>query len=369
QAAAFRSSSYPFMNSDFENLASSLIGERVSLRRQVTDQWDEALKNCAYIPVFYTSQSIDYQLAYQTGQGGDWQDLSSIIFWNNQPCAVWPLSRTRKGGMSLFDSHGLPTLPPLFRADLPATVSKRLTKGCLDVCARLAREMKCGEWQSAESFTNESGLGSWHSELMRQGATCRVGHELYLDLQPDLATIKSGFRKSYKSLVSSGLKQWSVNILQDGNESVWNEFINLHLEVSGRKTRSDESWEIQRMHLQEKADILIYLRDSEERMVGGGLFQMTRDEALYAVAAYDRSLFHKPLGHVVQFAAIEEFKRRGIRWYKIGARAFPGDQPAPSEKEISISEFKSGFASHLFPRYLFSSPVSPDEGGTSPLHH
>jgi FemAB family protein len=244
-------------------------------------------------------------------------------------------------------------------------VRKRLTKGCLDVCEHLARETGMEQWESADSFSEGVGLGSWHAELMRRGALCRVGHELYLDLQPDLATIKTGFRKSYKSLVSSGLKQWSVHILEDGNASVWNEFINLHLEVSGRKTRSDESWELQRVHLEEKANLLIYLRDSAGRMVGGGLFQLTRDEALYAVAAYDRSLFQKPLGHVVQFTAIEEFKRRGIRWYKIGQRAFPSDLPAPSEKEISISDFKSGFASHLFPRYLFTSPITPDTEKTT----
>ncbi len=346
------------MATDFQNLASSLIGESLVFRSARPERWDETIARCPYIPVLYTSQSMDYQLAYQVGHGGKWQDLSLVIFWNNHPCAVWPLSQAEKEGGRFYNSHGLPTLPPLFCADVPSVVRKRVTRGCLDLVERLARDEGLAEWQSAEFFSNELGLGSWHSELMRRGVSCRVGHDLYLDLQPDLATIKSGFRKSYKSLVSSGLKQWSVHLLEAGNESTWREFINLHLQVSGKKTRSEESWELQRIHLDEKANILIYLRDGGGRMVGGGLFSLTRDEALYAVAAYDRDLFQKPLGHVVQFAAIEEFKRRGISWYKIGQRAFPSDQPAPSEKEISISEFKSGFASHLFPRFLFSCPVS-----------
>ncbi len=348
------------MNADFQNLASTLIGESVALRATAPELWTETLARCSYIPVFYTAQSLDYQMAYQVGHGGKWQDLSLVIFWNNQPCALWPLSCAEREGKRFFNAHGLPTLSPLFCASVPEVACKRLTKGCLDVAEHLAREMGMEEWESTELFSDNIGLSPWHSELMRRGASCRVRHDLYLNLHPDLAAIKSGFRKSYKSLVSSGLKQWSVHFLEEGNESLWQEFMNLHLEVSGRKTRSEESWEIQRQHLEEKTALLIYLRNSEGRMVGGGLFYLTRDEALYAVAAYDRSLFQKPLGHVVQFAAIEEFKRRGIHWYQIGQRAFPTDQPAPSEKEISISEFKSGFASHLFPRFLLTCPVSPE---------
>ena len=86
-------------------------------------------------------------------------------------------------------------------------------------------------------------------------------------------------------------------------------------------------------------------------MVGGGLFHVTRDECEYAVGAYDRSLFDKPLGHVVQYHAIEEMKRRNIRWYKLGPRFYPADVPHPTQKELSIADFKQGFASHIFARF------------------
>jgi lipid II:glycine glycyltransferase (peptidoglycan interpeptide bridge formation enzyme) len=53
-----------------------------------------------------------------------------------------------------------------------------------------------------------------------------------------------------------------------------------------------------------------------------------------------------PLGHVVQYRAIEEMKKRGIRWYRIGERVYQG-----TEKELHIADFKHGFASHVFPRF------------------
>ena len=77
----------------------------------------------------------------------------------------------------------------------------------------------------------------------------------------------------------------------------------------------------------------------------------------YRDSNFKSSLFDKPLGHLVQYRAIEELKKRGIRWYKIGTRPYISDIPKPTEKEISIGEFKQGFASFLFPRYHLAHKV------------
>jgi FemAB family protein len=142
-----------------------------------------------------------------------------------------------------------------------------------------------------------------------------------------------------------------VSVLGTPDASIWAEFIQLHFDVSGRKTRSDETWALQLRQIAVGEALLVLLRDGEGKMVGGGFFQFSRDEALYAVGAYDRKLFPKPLGHVVQATAIDELKRRNIRWLKLGRRFFSSDSPTPTEKELSISEFKSGFSSHLFPEF------------------
>ena len=83
-------------------------------------------------------------------------------------------------------------------------------------------------------------------------------------------------------------------------------------------------------------------------MVGGGLFSFTSDEGLYVVGAYDRSLLDKPLGHVVQYRAIEELKKRDVKWCKIGTRPYSSNAPTPTDKEISIANFKQGFATWHF---------------------
>ena len=49
---------------------------------------------------------------------------------------------------------------------------------------------------------------------------------------------------------------------------------------------------------------------------------------------------------------MKECKNRNINWFWLGEMLHLSYKPKPSEKELSISHFKKGFASHIFPNYL-----------------
>ena len=101
--------------------------------------------------------------------------------------------------------------------------------------------------------------------------------------------------------------------------------------------------------------LLICLNDPSSNLsVGGGFFQFTRDESIYATAAYDRSYFKQPVGHLVQWLAICYFKERGIKHYRIGESTMPEHMPKSSEKERAISFFKEGFTDDIFPEYILT---------------
>ena len=347
------------LNKNLEHLFNSL-GTKTKFRIDEPNLWDDLLLNCSYQLISYSHQSIDFQFAYQKGHGGDWEDLSVIIFWDNKPVALWPLSVSRREGITLISSHGQPILPPFFPNSIKPKIQKQINKNCLDIVEILAKELGIDNLESSYSYNGLHSISNWHTQSMKRGAKCNVLHELYVDLQEDLSIIRSNFRSSYKSLINSGLRIWGVNVLYLADESIWREFRKLHLEVSGRITRSDETWKLQLSNIAEGKALLIYLNDDKGKMVGGGFFDFTRDEALYSVAAYDRSLFDKPLGHVVQYRAIEEFKKRGLKWYKIGVRPYPADLNSPTDKEISIGEFKEGFATHISPKFHLIHKKSPE---------
>jgi len=341
----------------------NLYGHGFRFRRENQSLWEETLLKVPYIPFSYLYSRLDYQLASIQAQGGECSDISLILFNDLQPCGVWPLSYSIKDDKPSISTYGGPVLPPLFTQELSVKSQKKITKACLAIMNQICRQTGLSAWDSAESFSgnNQHGLSQWHEQSMQSGASARIKHELFIDMSLDITSIRTHFRKSYKPLISSGMKMWKVDLMDRRDDGVWDEFRQLHLSVSGRATRAPITWELQHAEIEAGKAFLVYLRDTAGKMVGGGFFCMTRDEGIYAVAAYDRDLFDKPLGHVIQFRAIEELKARGVRWYKIGYRPYASDSPTPSDKEISIGEFKQGFASHIFPQYHLTHPISKQQ--------
>lgn len=338
------------------------LEQRGQLRVDSKELWEEISSSLPYCPVVYSNASIDYQLAYQRGHGGDWLDISIVIYWDNKPTALWPLSISIRDGQPMLTSHGAPVLPPVFIETCPLVSRKRITRSCLDLANSISIKYKIVKWSSSESFCHSIGMSEWHVQSMARGAICELQHELYLDLQSNITDIKKHFRKRYKSLINSGALLWNVGVLDShGNESVWEEFRNLHVKVAGRVTRTDQTWHLQLQDVERQRAFLVWLRNDVGDMVGGGLFSFTSDEGSYSVGAYDRTLFEKPLGHVVQCRAIEELKRRGVIWYKLGLRPYTSDTPQPKEKVISIGEFKQGFSSHVFPKYCLEHKVDAND--------
>lgn len=326
--------------------------------------WAATYARLPFRPANYLASALDYQLVYQRGHGGDWQEASCVLRWNNKAVGLWPLTVAERPGVAVLSAQGMPVMPPLFVAECPAPTRKKYTAVCLRIAERLADMIGLSEWRSAPAFVDRADLDNWQLAAMSRGVSIAVRHELYVDLSLTLAKIKSGFRKSFRSLVTSGERLWRVDILSaPGDTQVWDEFRLLHAEVARRVTRSMESWQSQYCALVADEAFLVELRDADGRMAGSGYFMCSADEGVYAVAAYDRSLFDKPLGHVVQYRAIEELQRRGCRWYRIGTRSFPGDEPEPSLKELTIAAFKQGFATHVFPSFLITHSVSAGKYG------
>ncbi len=344
--------------------ALSSVEMQTAFRQSAQSDWDIASEKIAYLPINYSQKAIDYQLRYWNGSGQPTQDLSVILYHEKRPIALWPLILTRSldDKLRISSNGGNELHPPLFAASLAAKTTKNLTAKCFVTLNQFCKGNQILGWQSVSPFCGETGLSAWHDKAMQFGGRASLKHELFLEITRPIEEIKKGFRKSYKALVNSGAKCWSTHLLTKADPAIWEEFRTLHKSVAGRSTRSLDSWGANLDAIACGSAFFIFLRDGADKMVGGALFYLTRDECVYSVGAYDRSLFDKPLGHVVQYRAIEEMKRRNIRWYKLGQRSYPGDVPEPSSKELSISDFKQGFASHLFPIHEIQYEIKESSG-------
>ena len=320
--------------------------------------WDQVLAHCAYVPVAYTRANLRYQHLYQQCHSEQTVELSQLVYWDGHPVAVWPLALACVDGEVELSSFGQPVLAPLFDARLPSRSGKQIVAACMQLATAMALRFGLPGWRSQHGFTARAGLPEWHLQAMAQGARAHVGHELMLDLSPPLEDIRRSLRKSYRPLISQGERLWRIQCLEQVGDEAWQQFRQLHRRAAGRQTRSDASWQCQREQVNQGAAFLVCLHDADERMVGAGLFTLSRDEAVYAVGAYDRDLFDRPLGHVVQFRAIQRMKELGLSWYRIGDRPYCGDPVPAEDKELRIAEFKQGFASHLYARFGLWHPAA-----------
>ena len=329
-------------------------------RKDNVNLWNEVIDSLPLRPVKYLNSTIDYYIKYLEDQGEICNDISCVILSDSKPIGIWPLSVSKKKSPLMLSSHGHPVIEPLF-TKCPKKTFKNNSKKCFTTASQIAGNIGLKDWISSSSMLDNSSVSYWHQICMSSNASLSSFHELYIDLELPIEKIKSNFRKSYKPLVSLGEKLWKIDVINQSSMSVEiedhvNEFCLLHEDVSGKKTRSTESWNFQKNAILNNEAFLICLRDDKNKLIGAGYFSHTLDQGVYAIAAYDRGLFHKPLGHTVQYAAIKELKKIGCKWYHLGRRSYKNDMHQPTDKEISISKFKEGFSTNIFPSFELKIP-------------
>ncbi len=310
------------------------------------EDWLLVQKEIDYLPVLHSSSSINYQEQYYCELNDEITDLSQVIYWDNRVVGILPLTLSQKDSNLHLTSQGGPVLQPLLKEEMPRSSQKKIYNECAYLIHEIVKIYAIKEFSLREVYANRSSISPWYEYFLDNGYDSNNQFFLILNLEEGYDEIKKNYRKSYKSLINKGRNNWNVRIWRD-DPCHWEEFRNLHKEVSGRVTRSKKTWEIQRDNLEDKNAIFIYILNNTDEMVGGAYFDLTKDEANYSVGVYRRDLSDQPLGHIVQDRAIQYFLDLGLKRYKIGHKPFQTFDSELSQKEKSISEFKSGFGAEL----------------------
>lgn len=168
-------------------------------------------------------------------------------------------------------------------------------------------------------------------------------------------------RKSYKSLINWGEKNLDIRLINKDNLSKEQFFAyqTFHHKISKRKTRSDESWNIQYQMLKEGFGELI-LGYHQGALVAGALFLDQHGISVYATGVYERSLFEFGLSHYLLYYGICRSYTRETHSFSLGY--FETD--IEDSKLYNIQFFKKGFSQTLVPSILWRKPLLRKEGST-----
>ena len=300
-----------------------------------TQQWFSSS-----MPFRYTLDAIRYYDRYSFNNPNDRKEHSSYITLNKEIIGVL-LATVSKGELT---SQGMPLLYPYIEpksvADMDFAIVMKRVFNLLELEVKFAVSeipMRCHF-----SFNPELTGANRRREVFQNA--------LYVDLSQDLSYIWSGIRKSYKSLINRGTRELLIATYSSENitNEIWRDFRKLHFASAGRQTRSDQSWDAQFEMVKDNNAFLVTVQENGE-LLGCSLFTFNSFEAIYSVAAFDRTRGDLPLGHISQWQAIQELKERKICWYRIGEVS---EEQEEDVKQLQINHFKKGFVTDIIPEYI-----------------
>jgi hypothetical protein len=265
-----------------------------------------------FIPVTYTESMIDYYAEYFNTI-----NYSFPLVENNKPIGFWPgLIRNQ-------------IYPPIFETG----VSDKVQRKQIEMILKTIDDNKLRNHKIVDFSFGEVSV--WHHVLLELGIKFEVNYYHYINFNKDLK-----IRKSYKNLNNQYHNKYPTTISHDSSLII--PFRQKHIEVAGRETRSIETWNKQAESVSRGEGFIVYIKD-----LAYSLFNYSKDECLYAVAAYDRNE-DAPLGHLTLIAAInyarDVLKCQG---FNLGDAVFAEDL-----KNQHISYFKSGFANEMRPKFI-----------------
>jgi hypothetical protein len=175
----------------------------------------------------------------------------------------------------------------------------------------------------------------------------------YIDLNLSIEDIKKTFKKGLKHVLNKEYSSLSYLII---NKENYNEEIfkmkNMHLEISKKTTRSDETWMINEKMILSNKGFLVQVND-EKKVISYSLFFNNGQEATYFSSCTFREYFklYKNITHNSIFEAIKYLKKIECKKLTLGTTKIIYSDQAISNKEENIHTFKSSFGGEIFTHY------------------
>ena len=172
-----------------------------------------------------------------------------------------------------------------------------------------------------------------------------------IDLSLDEAILKSSIRKSYRSLVTKGYRDFAPTIYNSSNIShdFIADFYQLHLREAGRETRPFSTWLKQFEAVKEDSAFCTGAYTDGE-LVSAGYFITSDKHCYYGVSASRRDMFSKPVFHSLLWSSLLYAKARSISVFEVDSNALTfSTTNSMTKKEEGIRLFKSGFGGKLYP--------------------
>jgi len=320
--------------------------------------WDDFCAASDEAWFWHTSDWHNYTLQYRPES--EPLLLSFVCMAQGKPVAICPLIREKfddAAGVGAQFSFGGDAVPA------PALVNglgeKRRSQALRFVFQQVDRLAAEHHVQRVSFRTSPPASAFWNSQSPPLSPFLRYGyHDVslptqVLDLTADEPTLLRAMRKGHRADITRAEKLLSAQVFDQSNitEDRFDAYRLLHQKAAGRVTRPLATFRMMYEWIQRGLAVLSCAA-LEDNNVGFALISIYKNGAYYSSGCEDPEFNHLPIGHLLQWKAIQWLKRSSIRRYEIGLQYFAPQPHAPvSDKEIKISFFKRGFGGVTVPSF------------------
>lgn len=333
--------------------------DEVAWRSQNIELWNQSIERLLYSPVVCSKSWIEYQTRY-LAQRGAVLDLSMVVLSKGEPVAVWPLCLTPKmEGQFEVHSYTLPIVEPLLLVDPSSPSGRRTQKRCLEILFSLLASVEIQVTSVILDRAPLEGTGGLGRDLVRRGGITTCAWDYRCILLPTVEERWKMIRRDGRQRINRARKELETEVYDSRTGPTPLQFDpiailhQLHIEAAGRETRAPSTWQAQ-SDAYRNGEAFIVVATHGLVPVGAALVHCSRDEAIYAVGAYDRTKMAEglPIGHLIQHATIEHLaNERHILSYGLNLIL---DSSSRTSKERGIDMFKETFCTHVFPRPIIT---------------
>ena len=188
-----------------------------------------------------------------------------------------------------------------------------------------------------------------------------VHNTVIIDLKTNEEDIWDNFSKYHKKNIKKASKiKFKFYTIDSKSEkktitSKFSNFKKAHYLSAGKKTRPDSTWDTMKKMILDGDGILFTLnyKNQDISFLYCGVF----NKFAWGWSQANLEEFEKDLmpRHLLEWSVIKKLKKMKFKFYEIGERFYQYKNFLPSNKEISISDFKEKFGGKFYPKVSFIS--------------
>ena len=291
------------------------------------------------------------------------KNLSFAVFNENKIVALVPMAKRNLNKKITFSFGNNNVFSPLFSSNISPSLRKKIYSFIFDFLKKKNKLKKIDlTFQVSPFFFNKDNLeisSKNQFEILSFSKDYIVHNTLVLDLLKDESLLINNMSKYHRRNIkkTSKLNNLKVEIIdyQYSKKIIGNkfgEFRKFHKISAGRITRPKKTWDLMLKKIYDNEAELFILNF-------GGKSVSFLFCARYKTLAWGWSQVNikkyeniSPR-HFLEWNAIKYYKKNNLKYYEIGERYYKQKKFSPTDKELTISEFKEKYGSDKYPKAYF----------------